>query len=199
MKKAFTYSIYRKAVLALLLMTSLSFSSCFKPKFSEDPATTLPPITTEGKNTFGFNLDGVLWVPAGHTLSLSKILCVDYHGTGLGISIIRDSGNSSNTLQYDGFSFGIQSLTAGGVGTYNMTDPNIYAHTVSLDMWNEQAPSGGVQVQYATVSGSVTISRFDAAANVVSGTFAMDVKNLSTGVIRHITDGRFDVQLNYCQ
>ncbi len=199
MKKYIAYCNYRKGVLALLLMACLSLSSCFKPKFTDDPASTLPPITTEGKNTFGFNLDGTLWVPAGHTLSLSKILCVSYNGTGLSITIKRDNGNSTNTLQYDGFSFGIQNLTAGGVGTYNMTDPNIYVHTVSVDIWSEQAPSGSALVQYATVSGTVTISRFDVAANVVSGTFAMDVKNLSTGVIRHITDGRFDVQLNYCQ
>ncbi len=47
-------------LVCFILITSLCSLQCRK---YEGPPTELPPITQEGKNTFGCKIDGKIWVP----------------------------------------------------------------------------------------------------------------------------------------
>lgn len=162
----------------------------------EKDAEELPEATQTGANTFGARLDGALWTPQHFTsLGSSTILEALYTGSGDLLINARNFKSSPNETEFEIF---IKNIA--GPGTYPLNQP-----TAKYPL---QSASYGYYIKRkfmplnewmtnATYPGSITISRIDTAAGVVSGTFAFNAACIdsSAGPIT-VTEGRFDIKLS---
>jgi hypothetical protein len=165
----------------LLLLFYLNLAGCSGCKDSLSDINQLPPITQDGANTFGAIVNGKVWVPAGF--------------------------NGTPNLQYNydpGYAFGTLN-----VGAYrrtdtienDVTDLGFALHSFALK------PNSNIAFDYdrypcvyaaedssTKSSGSITISKLDTAARIVSGTFSGVLIKAGCDTIT-ITEGRFDIKL----
>jgi hypothetical protein len=156
----------------------------------------LPPATQTGANTFGARVDGKIWTPADVAVVASApILEARYYGDG----IIINARNYASTPTESEFEIYVKHLT--GPGTYPLnvdtqiypSESGSYAYYVvrKFTPINEWITS----TQY---TGSVNITLNDTTNRIISGTFQFDAMNLSgTPQLLHVTDGRFDVKVQY--
>lgn len=185
-----------KLILALLVaIITLSSSNCKKFIFDE----TLPPITQEGKNTFGCMVDGKLYVP-GETLfgNIRPLSCnyytdsTDMFKTGSlfiqGIAVNKEvSGNIF-----------IQKMNLFRPGKYQIINDSC-ANPHQCDILgyyknNEGTDYVGQGSTYLAITGELNILRLDTIKKIVSGTFSFTARN-QAGRIREITNGRFDLKI----
>ncbi len=147
----------------------------------------MPPATQEGKNTFGFRLNGEIWIPTGFdgTANLDASYDPTYQGGTLDIyAYVR-------TDKIDQFiSFGAINLSS--LGTYHVTgppgsgSPGAYYSDNSVGCtYNEPQDS---------VSGSFTITKLDLGNGIVSGTFELAFSKTGCSTIS-VTEGRFDIRI----
>lgn len=156
---------------------------------------TLPPLTHEGKNTFGCLVNGAVYLPKV-SLFRSPVSCYYqklYEGPDGFVFVVqgRFKGNnnchsSSVTLYLDsialqiGRTFPLAAYSTGKCeGSYLFTED-----------------CGTTMRTYATkdnANGEVVITGFDDLKGIVSGTFWFDAVDDSGDTI-HITQGRFDMQ-----
>jgi hypothetical protein len=173
-----------------LLIISVNISSCSKSNIQN----ILPPQTHNGSNTMGAYINNAVWNPVESIYGTG--IKADYSGTAFSIV-----GNSNNTNRTERTSVDIEINNFTGLGNYLLNDPPspvgspnsgrvlIVQNIITIG----QNP---VRADYSTDSlynGSVTITYFDAAKRIVSGTFqinAVNQKNQSDVV--HVTSGRFD-------
>lgn len=179
----------KKLLLLLFYLNLVGCKGC-KDKLQPD-VNQLPPITQDGANTFGAIVNGKAWVPAG------------FNGTP-NLSVNYDPGYAYGTLY---------------VGAYRRTDTIENDATVlgfALDSLNNYQiphsfalkPNSNVAFDYdqypcvyaaedssTQSSGSITISKLDTAARIVSGTFSGVLIKAGCDTIT-ITESRFDLKLN---
>lgn len=172
----------------LLLAALLGLSQCHK-KDDPKPEDQLPPATQTGANTFGCLLNGQPWTPQG------------YNGTS-NYSVSYDSGLNGGifdllTYRYPDKTNKIQSISLNilsncQVGIYPITTSQrvraVYQDTKNQCYWSNLDNS----VTYRR--GTLTITRLDLQAGVVSGTFAFTFYKPGCDSIR-VTNGRFDKKL----
>ncbi|RZJ19048.1 MAG: hypothetical protein EON51_17115 [Acinetobacter sp.] len=179
--------------LALIMLTSCLFAlalSCRKLNpYNPNPAPVLPPISAEGRNTFGFMFGNEVWAP--NFYSASAILYASYSsmngGPRLSIVCLRKSTRNAKgvddfTLQY--FSSSI------GLGTYPLNSSTCKAMAYILLPDNKER-----EYQLEDV-GTITFSRWDIVNKIVSGTFSMTLKDALSGEKVTVTQGRFDVKFS---
>ncbi|MDJ1467129.1 hypothetical protein [Xanthocytophaga flava] len=169
------------AIFLVTIVTSLLFFSCEKEM-------ELPPITQIGANTFGCRINGKAWVPeAGKPADYNDILIYEFEE-------YRDSGvfqvRASNTKR--GGYVALFSNVAGSVGTYPISRTDS-THVTQVIL-------GFGKCQYfsdedATCVGSITLTRVDYQAGILSGTFSYTISLPDCETI-HVTDGRFDLKTN---
>ena len=153
----------------------------------------LPPATQTGANTFGAKVDGKLWVPQGFgPLSANDILEARFSGP---TEIIINARNFSSSPTETEFEIVVTGVT--GPGTYllnnNVSLPasSSYGYYVKRKVTPENE-----WLTSASYSGSVTITKLDAANHIVAGTFQFTALNLyNTPQPISITEGRFDLKL----
>lgn len=173
---------FLSAILCLVL-----FASCKKD------ITELPDPTQNGSNTFGAKVNGQLWAPQGFgPIPASNLLEARFIGNDL----IIKANNFASSPNETGFEIRVIGVT--GAGTYslnsNIVHPSFaasYAYYVkrNLTPLNEWVTS-------AASTGTITFSRVDRSAGVVSGTFQFDALNLyNTPEPLAVTEGRFDIKL----
>lgn len=177
----------KRNFLTLSLLALLTFSC--KKTITEDD---MPPATQTGANTFGARVNGTVWIPQGFgTIPASNLL----EARMIGNDLIITANNFSKSPNETGFEIRVIGVTAPGTFSLNtnVTHPSLvtsYAYYVkrNLTPQNEWVTS-------ASYTGTVTITRFDASARIVSGTFQFNALNLyNTPEPLAITDGRFDVK-----
>lgn len=175
----------KSIILISIFFAVLAMSSCKKKKITSE--TSLPPISQEGKNTFGFMLGNEVWVP-GNFISLGYPSLSASYTTVYGINMVcrRISPIASTSRDDLYFKFLTPNLS---VGTYNLDHSNseIILSVLQRDGSNKEFLLHN--------NGQLTISRFDLANNIVSGTFSFEAKEETKGEIVKVTQGRFDVQL----
>lgn len=174
------------------LITAICFfvlvSSCKKD------VEELPPATQTGANTFGAKINGAFWVPQGFgPIPANDILDARLLPGGDVYINARNFSSSPNETEFEIYLKGVT-----GPGTYllNKTVPypsssENYGYYVkrNLTPQNEWITS-------ATSTGSVTITRFDVSAMIISGTFQFNALNLyNSPEPLAITEGRFDVKM----
>ena len=157
----------------------LIFTSCIKS------TNKLPDSTHEGKNIIAWKLDGKVHISEGgeyfagnHSYySLYRDSTLEIHGEA-------KESNLEITLKclYLGLNIplklGDKSLYFGGIRELLISAGNTFPTGANDYLTND------------THTGTLTITYYD--STIIAGTFQMDVVN-DAGVVRHITEGRFDI------
>ena len=174
----------------LLLAALLGLSQCQKKDAGPaKPEDQLPPATQTGAGTFGCLLNGQPWTPGG------------YNGRPNFITTY-DAGYRNGALQVKCYNYAtgsLQSLTFGAVnvnqtGVYLFTPAGnnglIYINAKLASSCNilDSSNNGAYQ------TGSLTLTRFDLKAGIISGTFHFKLYQPGCDTL-NITQGRFDYTL----
>jgi hypothetical protein len=172
-----------------LLAVPLLWGGCGKE--GNCPERKLPPITTEGRNTIGFKLDGEVWTPHVNAsviqtpLDFGKLTVVYNPNTDFFYirADRRPDGkcDTSNQVFHIGLSidrdFPADSSALGNNGA-------------QLSDWS----GGNKWFRFdTTASYSLAVHRFDLDQRVLSCSFECGIIHRGTGTRREITEGRLDV------
>lgn len=174
----------KSIILISIFFVVLAMSSCKKKKTT--PVPSLPPISQEGKNTFGFMFGNEVWVP-GNFISLGYPSLSGSFTSGYGINMICRRISPIASTSRDDLYFKFLNPNP-SVGTYNLDNSN---SEIILSVLQREGSNKEFLLHN---NGQLTISRFDLANNIVSGTFSFEAKEKTTGEIVKVTQGRFDIQ-----
>lgn len=169
-----------KNILVVFCSFLLLSASCKKQ--SKNPIDNLPPATQTGANTFGCLVNGEVWKPKGGLLDqvLDFTYDPDFREGSFGIIANRYlSINDKMELRIGGT--GINK-----VGNYNLTALNnnvIYRDTKNSCQY----------IDNITLSGTLSITRYDLQAKIISGTFNFKLEKIGCPTIS-ATEGRFDLR-----
>ncbi len=163
--------------LIIILITFLT--GCDRDKDSSTKKDVLPPITQEGKNTFGCKVNGEVWVPQSGFLI--NALTSSYQSNVFILDAKRETEELDEEIFYSGF--------FDAVGSYSLPNAN---HTVEFN----KVINSILHYYYVDTinSGVVTITKLDTTEGIIAGTFYFDAIDTTTNEVLHVTDGRFDVK-----
>jgi len=192
----------KKTILkTLLIFTLLNLYNCNNDDNEPGFTPTLPAITQTGANTFGAYIDGKLLTPRDGSGGI--------YGTPKGMAYWGTSDFSYNEIDVDDrksekgglIRMHILALHQNREGTYTINESNcqgdidspvntniycrVYDYTEQIFKW------------YCSIenAGTLTITRYDLANRIVSGTFSCSMQNKDdSSEIIEITQGRFDMK-----
>jgi hypothetical protein len=169
-------------ILVLIVLTSII--NCTKT----EEIDKLPPITTEGKNTFGCLVNGKAWIPETNGGLFNEKLYARYENGGLNI---QAKLRVNNDEIYQSLSV---SANFTNLGKYQIPPPP-FDGKFYFNLKNK--PMGTIEcTSYKCIpeDTEIEILYLDTSKRIISGTFSY--KNLTNrcGDIVNITDGRFDVR-----
>ena len=170
---------YNCFIIAILL----SITSCKKRK---DIQPELPPITQEGKNTFGCMFGDEFWLPANSIFSSFEV----HYTQDLQLKILCYRKSNITLHKTDSFELIIKNIEKSGI--YELTTENSEAIIRII-----QANNFPAKTYILNNSSTLKLSRFDTLNKIVSGEFSFQVKEENTGKIVEITSGRFDAIYTY--
>lgn len=152
------------------------------------PDDTLPPITKEGKNTFGCMINDTLWLADKNNLIYEPSF---------------DSGRlnvQGEVLEFNWSSYNFELVSSIGIvsGKSTITSTGKY----KIGLYDEkQNQIGGFcykeKTNYSTNTtyvGELNLLRLDSVKRIVSGTFYFDAIDPYTKRVVKIRDGRFDIK-----
>lgn len=163
-------------LLSALIITLLSSPQCKK---DVDELSKLPPITQEGKNTFGCLVNGKAWIPQGYDGVFPNIrVTVEPNSLDIRVYSYKDQVLNEILIGCTDFK---------GIGIYNFNNPTQqsfgYITSNCQILRNDTA--------YRT--GNFRITKFD--SDIISGTFECSLFLRNCGDTIRITHGRFDKKL----
>jgi hypothetical protein len=167
-------------ILFTIIIMATQMSSCKK-----NPLKTLPAATQTGANTFGCLIDGEAYKVEGKYVD-NFVSCTTgiYFGKPTNASFfLNTKGCKIPSFSINIFKFPISE------GEYKFAKP-ITGNDNYADI--ETAGSADYLRTPDSNSGSVIITKYD--GNIIAGTFSFKATN-ANGVVKHITDGRFDISL----
>lgn len=178
-----------KALKPTLLLFALGFmllSSMKCKKDNQNPSKEqLPAITQTGANTFGFLLNGEVWLPKGGLLDQKLDLSYDpsYNGGALSIIANRLLGEKDKSF----LSFGGTNVTQAGHYEFSSEKKSVYYYD------NKKTDC---EYHYSTtiITGSLTITKLDLINKFISGTFEFKLEKNGCPTI-NATQGRFDLKI----
>jgi len=171
-----------KNILTILASVAIILSlasSCKKEKMPD----ALPPITTEGKGTFGCKINGEIWIPKTQDEFLGNNfdLYSAWEATPQRITILA----SKRYGEFDeGLSLFLSHPLIGTQDTLN-TIIDFQNRKQSLELFRNK------NIRYLS---KIDILRFDLPNRIASGTFEGVVIKKSNNDTLRITEGRFDVR-----
>ncbi|GAA4393059.1 hypothetical protein [Hymenobacter koreensis] len=178
-------------VISHLLLSLLLCAGCKKEK---TPLETLPPATQTGQNRAGCLIDGQAWQPAYvSSTSSGNPFFVSWRrrpsGYALTLTMMRITNSQNMRLV-----FWVPNIRRAGTFALDQTaDPRITSANPPYGQFIDYEPFPGRD--YLTgpaAAGTLTITRFDTVARIVSGTFELTPQTDDGQTVR-LTDGRFDV------
>ncbi len=180
-----------RGFLILLVVTSLQ---CRK---SVPPPNILPPMTQEGKNTFGCVVNGEVWTPY-YQCGLINFLtqCEELHTVVTPFdtaSKLRYEFNLFTSRKIGQGSFSSFIITTGILKTGNMDSSFVVTFNKDSIVYYPRYPLN-------RTFNALTVTKLDTINQIISGTFyfTMYSNYNPTGDSVVITDGRFDVTYNAC-
>jgi hypothetical protein len=190
-KLLFTFTLLTISSLAILnscvktpddnpTTTTSSTSTTSEPSSCD---TCLPPITMEGKNTFGCKINGKIWLPKSGKLIPG--MRISYNEETIIIS-------TNHVPNRDVLNFAFE----------NIVDTGFFSLPSQLNVmaarYGRTKPNGGYAFLYECdnlTSGYFYLTRLNlSSSGFVSGTFAFDVYSDDFLDTVHITEGRFDIR-----
>ena len=171
---------------ALLLLTQCS--KCKNDPTPADPASQLPPATQTGANTLGCLLNGQPWTPQGNNGSSNYSVFYDQNPYGvLDLRSYRYQQKPTDNFQY----LLLAARNLQGIKSYdlrNITECRVgwYDRLTKCD-FNSDEPG-------TYCKGTLTFTRLDLQAGIISGTFAFTLAKPGCDTVR-VTQGRFDKKL----
>ena len=167
-------------ILACIAIILSLASSCKKEKMPD----SLPPITTEGKGTFGCKINGEIWIPKTQDEFLGNNfnLYAAWEATPQRIRMVAskrydDFGQEFAIYIYEPITLGVLDTN---VISMRYTDVNISIESYQNHMFRQFT--------------NFIITRYDKTNRIVSGTFeGILVKPITKDSIK-VTEGRFDVR-----
>ena len=186
---------FKTILLVILSPVFLLNAKCKKDK--PDPPAVLPPITQEGKNTFGCKVNGEVWVPyykCGGTGNPCGEIAVDVYPliiqnklpVQIDINIgKRDKDNSQSYFQIS---------TPINTGIFTIGDK------VDSIAFKYVKPGS---IEYREIPGmdsnnNFIITKLDTTNKIISGTFEATLYASATDSVK-ITEGRFDLKFQVCK
>jgi hypothetical protein len=180
-----------KTYLIFLALILLSLTACKKDKHINGTGTPppqqqqLPPITTEGKNTFGCLVNGNVWLPEVTPYQMFVYPLTSSYNPNIGLDV-KATKNIDNQI-YEGTSLQIINLDDTGVFILDSNLP-IGSYGVYYDL------SKGCNYTTDSIQiGTVEILKLDTSNKIIAGTFEMKLWKNGCDTI-NITEGRFDVK-----
>lgn len=175
--------------LVLVILTLFTGMQCEKEYPPGTPEINkLPPITQTGANKFGCLVDGKAFTPKGGWGSDGLQVYYQYVDNAYHFNIGADRNEINAPLRDINIrAHGIELE----VKTYELTEPDL---PLSFGAFYTLYPDYAEIDEYKTnsiVKGEITISRFDLANQIVSGTFWFDAIN-KDGKLIQVREGRFD-------
>ncbi len=167
------------------LTVLLLFSSCSKS------VDELPAISQTGANTFGAKVNGKLWTPARFGIvPATNLLEASLNGPQ---SLIIYARNFSATPTETVMELQVTGIT--GPGTYYLDQTITKPSALSYAYFVKRTITPEDEWQTSThTTGIVTITRYDFANRIISGTFEFNAASLyHSDQLLSVTDGRFDV------
>jgi len=167
----------------VLFVLLLALVGCSLFSKSSDPVEQLPPVTQEGRNTFGFKLNGAIWLPGGGQGPLSANYDATYRGGSLGIG-----ANLINNTTNQFISFGGNNIRS--TGDYILASGPDLPGAVFIDH------KLGCEYHQDTdsVTGHFVLHKLDLVNGIIAGTFEFTFYTPGCSTIS-ITEGRFDIKL----
>jgi len=182
-----------KNTLLVPLLTALSLLACRQEPLPQDPPfvpidyTVLPPITQEGKNTFGCKVNGEVWVPRVELFVPWYDLAASLHeksGSGVGsISCRLLTENQDDFLQV------VFGPTLFQEGIYYA-----YPHESTDAQMRIGSKGWYITDNKDSLDNWVNLTLIDTARNIVSGEFQFtlyNTQNKNDKVV--LSEGRFDM------
>lgn len=155
---------------------------------------SLPEASQEGKNTFGFKLDGEIWIPYAKCKNFGNPCSQElYDGVVLPnrtsplltLSARRENGSKTSFLV-------ITSLVP-------ITTKGNYIDSVNVSFTDEAGVNYSLPYPRSLSQNNLIVTKIDSIGNIVSGTFQFTlVRNFGEPGTPKITEGRFDVRYPYC-
>jgi len=176
--------------ISILLISIIHLqSSCVKNN-SEPKPKVLPPITTEGRNTIGFLLNGEVWLPGGGGIGRpNKDFVMDTLSDVFRINTFFQSRSNSDDFQ--SFNLRIDWPTSNCI----VEDSANYKQNGGI-IFSDYLNSNNCIDFYNLNSSSIIISFCDFEQQIISGTFELEFEN-ECGDVYEITEGRFDARFRY--
>jgi hypothetical protein len=168
----------------IVLSIILSFLSCTKT----EEIDKLPPITTEGKNTFGCLVNGKAWIPKTDGGLFNERLSLRYENGGLNISATLRINNDAIQQRL--------SVTAifNDIGMYQIPPPPFDGE---MFLNSKNPPMGRIAcTRYKCIpeNTEIEIIYINTSQRIISGKFSYKNLENDCGDVINITDGRFDVR-----
>ena len=174
-----------KPFLLLLTLPLALLLGCKKD--APDPAGQLPPATQTGANTLGCLVNGVPWTPQGNNGSSNYSVSYDQNPYG-----VLDARAYRYQQPTDNFQYLILfARELRGPKSYDLRDlvntrVSWYDKLTGCDLSSDDANTYH--------KGTLTITRLDRQAGIISGTFAFTLAKPGCDTVR-VTQGRFDKRL----
>ena len=144
----------------------------------------LPPITQEGRNTFGCLVNGEVWLPKGYngTSNLDASYDPTYKGGALDVSAYRITDHVDQFV-----SFGVANISSTGKFEFskNTQSPGAY--------WDDANTFCSYDDKSNELEGYFIVTRLDLMQAIVSGTFEFTMVKAGCDTIK-VTEGRFDMK-----
>jgi len=173
------------------LFIAIAFLACDNDDDNAgNPLDLLPPITTTGENTIGCLVNGEAFTDSGLMNNFYQFVDGNYF---LAINMNFNNGKLSKNLRIQ-----FRRLEIDENQTYtldkNDLDDGDFTGAKGQYTYSEDFSQGGLQFDTnMEFIGQVIFTKLDTNANIMSGTFEFQAKEITSGEIITITNGRFDL------
>jgi hypothetical protein len=183
---------FQTTLLIFLFPAFILNVKCKKDKYT--PPNVLPPVTQEGKNTFGCKVNGEIWVPY-YECPAFRLNCSELNASAgnslsngffrLNIDAGRWFGNTNTRLSIATYPY--QTLSSTGDKSDSV---EVYFYGDNYKIYSDEYYPGSIK--------RFEVTNFDTTNKVVSGIFEFTLYKSREDSIR-ITEGRFDLKFWVCK
>jgi hypothetical protein len=178
-----------KTYLIFLALILLSLTACKKDKHingtgTPPPQQQLPPITTEGKNTFGCLVNGEIWLPEITPYQMFQYpLVSSYENNGFYLR----ANKKINDEIFQSVEIIINNFYSEQL--YYLNSNSLFENMGGFS----DVKKNCLYITDSTQVGTVEILKLDIPNKIIAGTFEMKLWKNGCDTV-NITDGRFDVK-----